>query len=407
MLNQNFSARSFMRLLTKQDVARYALGSGIDAYQAKLTEVEAALAAAEFEFSPFRRSRMSHGDVISPSCLIDDFALRKLNDNIKRVFNIKTVDRNRIVPQVKVLLSETGDFWLHKLDLRRFFESVDRDEVVRIVCEDHRLSFESKTLLKKLFSCTDLKSGAGLPRGIALSSTLSELYMREFDNACRRLETCYFYMRYVDDIVMLFHEEPRNVLPQLQLPPGLSFNDEKCSKLFHPQKGAVVTSDGNSSVTYLGYEFSFLSTGQAKPSRLCVGIAAKKIRKLKTRIALALFDFCKNEDFYLLKKRISFLSSNYKIGKDSERGNLYAGIHYNHSLIDDERLKDLEGIDEYLRKSLFSKKGSLGKKLSTLLTDAQRRELCSISMLQGFKRKIVRSFTPTEFRVIKGAWAHV
>jgi len=407
VLNQNFSAKSFMRLLTKQDVARYALGSGIDAYQTKLAEVESALAAASFQFSPFRRCRMSHGDVISPSCLIDDFALRKLNDNIKRVFNIKTVDRNRIIPQVKVLLSETGDFWLQKLDLQRFFESVDRDQIIRIVCEDHRLSFESKTLLRKLFSCPDLTSAAGLPRGIALSSTLSELYMREFDTACRRLETCYFYMRYVDDIVMLFHEEPHNILSQLQLPPGLSFNEDKCSTLFHPQKGPVVTSDGNLAVTYLGYEFSFLSTGQGKPSRLSVGIAQKKIRRLKTRIALAFFEFCKNNDFHLLKKRILFLSSNYKIGKNSERGNLYAGIHYNHSLIDDERLKDLEDIDQYLRKLLFSKRGSLGKKLSTLLTDAQRRELCSISMLQGFKLKIVRSFTPTEFRAIKGAWAHV
>ncbi|UUZ63234.1 hypothetical protein LP417_26855 [Polaromonas sp. P1-6] len=151
MLNQTFSSKSFMRLLHKRDVINYALGEGVVEYAEKLGAAAVSITRDEFQFSPFKKYDLSHGAVISPSCLQDDFALRKLNDNIKRVFNVKTIDRNRIIPQVKVLLAETGEYWLQKLDLKKFFESINRQEILKIICDDPRLSYESKKLLEKLF----------------------------------------------------------------------------------------------------------------------------------------------------------------------------------------------------------------------------------------------------------------
>ena len=359
MLDQTFSAKSFLRLLDKRDIFKYGLGDSVADYMSKLEGASASIGKENFQFSPFKKYSLSHGDVISPSRLEDDFGLRKLNDNIKRVFNIGAIDRNRIIPQVKVLLAEDGEYWMQKLDIRKFFESIDRQTIQKIVCDDPRLSYESKVLFGKLFSAPDVISTPGLKRGIALSSTLSELYMRKFDTACRMLDQAYFYTRYVDDIIILFHERPVDILGRLaeQLPPGLSFNTEKCTFLHRPKEGSVVVSDGRQCITYLGYEFNYVPISAKKASKLEVGIASKKIKKIKTRIALSLFDFCKHKNYDLLKNRLKFISSNYQIGDDSSSGKLYAGIHYNHSLIDLSRLYDLRSIDEFVRRAVFSKKG--------------------------------------------------
>lgn len=407
MLNQHFSSKNFMRLLTRQDIFRYEMGKGTDAYRAELSKVEEAVGKENFSFANFQKKKMSHGEVISPSTMNDDFAIRKLNDNIKRIFSIKTTDRNSILPQIKVLLSEGGEFWLRKYDIARFYESIPVEDALNIVRIDHRLSYESKRVLDKLFSNPALAELSGLPRGISLSSTLSELYMRGFDASCRKLEKCYFYTRYVDDIFMLFHEDPGDLTSALKLPHGLKFQHSKTLELHHQHKGPVKTSDGGSNVTYLGYEFDFVSPNRDKATKLQVGIAAKKIRKIKTRIMLALFDYCRSENYPLLKSRLTFLASNYNIGKDSNRGKLYAGVHFNHMLIDTERHGDLTNIDTFLCRALCSSKGSLGRRLHPLLSASRRRELMKISLMQGYTKKIVRVFTPDHLLEIKRIWAHV
>ncbi|CAM3275711.1 Reverse transcriptase (RNA-dependent DNA polymerase) [Pseudomonas gessardii] len=407
MLNQHFSSKNFMRLLTRQDIFRYDMGTGTDDYRAKLTTVEETIGKDSYAFSSFKRKKMTHGEVISPACIVDDFALRKLNDNIKRVFSIKTTDRNSILPQIKVLLNEGGEFWLRKYDIAKFFESIPVGKVLDLVRNDYRLSYESKKILNNLFCNPTITKSAGLPRGISLSSTLSELYMREFDAFCRKLPNCYFYTRYVDDIFMLFHEDPGDITPKLILPDGLFFQPIKTLELHHQHKGPVKTSDGGSSVTYLGYEFDFKSNSKDKATKLQVGIASKKIKKIKTRIMLALFDYCQTKNYLLLKSRLTFLASNYNIGKDSARGKLYAGVHFNHLLVDKERYGDLTDIDSFLRKAICSAKGSLGRKLSPLLSAPERRELMKISLMQGFQKQIVRAFAPDHLLEIKRIWAHV
>lgn len=407
MLNQHFSSKNFMRLLTRQDIFRYNLGADSDEYRAKLATVEETIAKDGYKLSAFKRQKMAHGEVISPSNITDDFALRKLNDNIKRVFSVKTTDRNSVLPQIKVLLNEGGEFWLRKYDIAKFFESIPVGKSLDIIKSDPRLSYESKQILNKLFSNSSIIESTGLPRGISISSTLSELYMRKFDAECRKLDNCYFYTRYVDDIFMLFHEDPGDLTSALILPEGLTFQPTKTLELHHRQKGPVQTSDGGSSVTYLGYEFDFKSFNKDKPTKLQVGIAAKKIKKIKTRIMLTLFDYCRTKNYSLLKSRLTFLASNYNIGKDTARGKLYAGVHFNHLLIDKERHDDLKEIDTFLCRSLCSANGSLGQKLNPLLTAKERRELMKISLMQGFQEQIVRVFAPDHLLEIKRVWAHV
>ena len=407
MLNQHFSTRNFMRLMNTRDVYKYSMGNDREGYAQVLSGVEERLLDPEYAFARFKRHSLPHGDVISPGNIVDDFALRKLNDNVKRVFNVRTADRNRILPQIKILLSEEGEFWIQKLDVSRFFESIPKELAFNLALEDSRLSFESKRCLQKLLNSPSIQVVTGLPRGISLSSTLSELYMKSFDEHCRRLEGCYFYVRYVDDIFMMFYEDPGDLMKVLALPEGLSFNIKKCIKMHKRLKGPVVSSDSSSGISYLGYHFDFKSLGKDKPCKLEVGVSEKKIKKIKTRVCRALFEYCRTLNFALLKRRLIFLASNYDVGKDSEKGRLFAGVYFNNHLLDRQRFRDLEGIDKFIQCCVFSRSGSLGRALAGKLNQNQRRELCRISLMHGFQEKVVRKFSPEELLEIKGAWAHV
>ena len=406
MLNQSFSGRNFTHFLTRRDVALFGLGKNSNEYEARLEQVAQNVDSATFKFSTFNEHHFSHGRAVSPRVVEDVFSLRKLNDNVKRVFNVRTADRNRILPQLKVLLAETGEFWVKKLDIRKFFESIEKSSILQMVCDDPRLSFDSKRLLECLFTSESFSKLPGLPRGIALSSTLSEIFMHDFDAKCRSLRSCYFYARYVDDIVLMFHEDPdKGVSDEINkfLPHGLTFNEDKVADLHRPSKGKVLKPN---KLTFLGYEFCYTDFDEKRPATLVVGVAEKKIRKTKTRIARALFDYCQNKNFELLRKRITFLTSNFKIGKERVDGSLYAGAYFNNSLIDEARLPDLQAIDDFLRKAIHAKNGSLGSRLAPLLNNTQRRELCRLSIQSGYEKKIVRKFTVGDFSEIKAAWNH-
>lgn len=57
MLNQHFSSKNFMRLLTRQDIFRFDMGAGGDDYRAKLVAVEESIAKSTYVFSDFRRKK--------------------------------------------------------------------------------------------------------------------------------------------------------------------------------------------------------------------------------------------------------------------------------------------------------------------------------------------------------------
>jgi hypothetical protein len=48
-----------------------------------------------------------------------------------------------------------------------------------------------------------IKHEKGVPRGVGISSYLSELYMENIDNEIRNLQDVIYYARYVDDIFII------------------------------------------------------------------------------------------------------------------------------------------------------------------------------------------------------------
>jgi len=221
--------------------------------------------------------------------------LRKLNQNIKKLYKIKQSDRNQIIKQVKVLLSETSkNIYVTRLDIRGFYSNIDKNKILKKLLEnDYLLSYHSKYLLRKLFLEHDQLIGqTGLPFGLNLSATMSELYMRDFDKNIRGIDGVYYFARYVDDIIIFSYKDidfQKIIQQNGYLHSELDFNQDKCETL-------LVNGGRNFSLNFLGYKFSSTTS-----SSLMISISNNKINKIKTRIIHSFLNFFKNNDFYCPK----------------------------------------------------------------------------------------------------------
>jgi len=155
---------------------------------------------------------------------------------------------------------------------------------------------------------------------------------------------------------------------------------------------------------YLGYKFLLKSN---KKKTVEIGIAKSKIKKMKSRVICALKQYCLDADFDLLVDRMKFLTGNYAIS--SNRKGLKAGIYYNYPLIAYQKLgkKDLKDLDVFLMRSVFSAKGSLGKRLHPLLTVSKRNKILRLKFTLGFKNRKVCKLSAERIISIGRAWKHV
>ena len=100
------------------------------------------------------------------------------------------------------LLKEKPSKWVIRLDIRNFYETIEREKLMSRFVEDGRLNYQSIYLLKNLFSNSSIFKMKGLPRGLNISSVMSELYMKYFDLEIRRMDGVFYYARFVDDIII-------------------------------------------------------------------------------------------------------------------------------------------------------------------------------------------------------------
>jgi hypothetical protein len=333
--------------------------------------------------------------------LCNKLVLRKLNDNIKRLYKDEQSNRRLIITQIKTLLGETCPSWILRTDIKKFYESIQRNRILDRFKDDAMLSYQSIFLLEKLFDNEYFKTQTGLPRGMNISATLSELYMRRFDKWIQRFPGVYYYARFVDDIIIFAYSKlaiediQNNLQDKLsELADGLEINAEKtadfnCNHITESKP-----------LEYLGYKF--VKKSQRKDSNLTVSIAEKKVNKIKTRIIKALLDFIKSGDFELLRKRIQFLTGNYSVRKRNDGTDLRAGIFYNYSEITNKKV--LHELNQFLNKAIYSRNGAFGAKLSTKLSREQKKKLSSYSFFHGFENRVFNSYTYDEMKAIVKCW---
>ncbi|MDM1398955.1 RNA-directed DNA polymerase [Myroides odoratimimus] len=405
-MKQNFDSQELLKHLKKGELFRNALEK--EDIESEILVFEEQILNESFEFDIKYTSDYYYLENLSQKLI-----LRKLNDNIKRIYKDEQANRKFIIQQVKTLLSETAPFWIIKSDIKSFYESIDRERVFRKLKNDAMLSYYSIFLLRKIFDNRNTMCDIGLPRGLNISSSLSEIYMRNFDKAIQRYKDVFYYARFVDDIIIFLNSKESALELYDNLNPimsnettNLEINEEKTELIdgfnFKVLKNKYKKRPIHNNIEYLGYRFYLSDTENKRENKLRISIANKKVKKIKSRLVKSYVDYSRNNDFELLKKRIKFLTGNYGISKSNDGSVLKAGVYYNYTHIND--LEILTELNQFHKKIIYSRKGSLGVKLNARLTNIQRNNLKKHCFIAGFRKKTFNSFTYVEMGKIIQSW---
>lgn len=93
-----------------------------------------------------------------------------------------------------------GEYYILKMDISKYFQSVDRKTLVKILnrkIKDQKLM----NLLEKIIYSSE--SEKGLPIGNYTSQTFANIYLNEVDQYIKHNLKCKFYFRYMDDSIIL------------------------------------------------------------------------------------------------------------------------------------------------------------------------------------------------------------
>lgn len=363
-------------------------------------------------------SRKFYGkNIYSVNNFRDYFLIKRFIKTFKTINYIKQSNRIEIVDAIIALIQEYKPYYIIRLDIKEFYESINRQILLGSLNNDSIYSESTLKILVKLFNMLEIQGIDGLPRGISISPVLSEYYLRPFDKICKNMDSVFYYARFVDDII-IFTTENLNINDlATNLPDGLTFHTKG-----DKSQALSVYRDKNDKLqkfSYLGYEFTLKSVRQNKSFDYFIDISPKKINKIKTRIVKSFLDYEKNKDFSLLLKRIRFLTHNFYIRNQYRDTKLKSGIYYNYKRItidkfDEEYKTDkaknplsLNQLDFFLRKIIFDKKFSM-KVLGYGhgLTKIQAKQIARLSFNVGFRERKFWGFTVKELKNISICWAY-
>lgn len=306
MLNQTFNPLELKKLVTSDDITKYKLGySEIDVMNS-ITSISYKVSQKEFTFTGVNKKTFKGRDVYTTNDKNEFLALKKLNSILKRLYTVSYSSRNEILNQLIEIIEDGSDYKIIRADIKGFFDNVPRKKLINKFKSDSLLGSLMINKLKQFDQCLTKLSCSTLPRGISLSSTLSEIYLRGFDQIMKNHKDVYYYARYVDDIVIVCLDgldDIESLLKSNLDKLGLELND----------KYKVIDSRfKNDDFDYLGVNFAFSSKGMS------LTLSKNKVNKLKTRIIKSILDYKKNRDDNLLIYRIKFITSNYSLYTKTE-----------------------------------------------------------------------------------------
>lgn len=370
--------------------------------------------------NPLRSFNLKGKTISCVDKLAYDLVIRKLCKNLKHATLVRQQNRNAIIFSITKLLAEGTPYRIYRLDIRSFYESFSTEYIEETIDSLRKLSTQSTKLLRYILKSHYQAGGAGIPRGLPLSATLSELLMQPFDRKVKNSPEVFFYARYVDDIIIITSRNEKKTAFKKwiaqQLPSGLKLNPTKqhvktAEFRVEPYKPTALQKE-ILQFEYLGYSFSVKEPPKdsaiSQPLKhfrsVTTDIATKKIKKLKTRISRSMLDFSKTGDFELLKLRIKFLTTNFRVKDPDTHQTRLAGIFYSYPFIQGVNSQGIQQLDKFLKNAILSKTGRIYAASSTGLTKPMKRQLLGHSFLNGHKNKPVVHFHPQTIKLIQECW---
>ncbi len=344
--------------------------SKIKALDANLEKIACDVNRRDFRFSMSKHFFGEHEEfTIDSSELSAFYAIRQLQYNMKRTFKVEMANRHTIMSSLKKLLNMKMPIYIIRTDVSGFFESIPQNRMLTKINENTLLSYKSKAFIKGIIQeyevikdTTLVDSGKGIPRGIGISSMLSEIYMKDIDNSIRNRKEVIYYVRYVDDIFMIMTsiglyaslEKYYLALSVKFAEYGLtlkSIGNDKCQLIDWVNHRRSVLFD------YLGYSLSF-SCGKGNALVTKFGLSSKKKDNLLKRIDSAYKHFENYSKINIKQARrdlldaLAIITGNIRL--NNSKSGVKVGLYYNNDLIDEESLKDLDNITKRLHDNPIS-----------------------------------------------------
>lgn len=145
----------------------------------------------------------------------------------------------------KVSKNYNGKCFILKLDIKKFFASVDQEILLNCIMEkiaDENLMWLVKNILKTFSNST------GIPIGNLTSQIFANIYLNELDKFIKQQLYIKYYIRYADDFVILSQDSKslNSLIPQIN-----QFLKNNLKLLIHQDK--LVVRKYNQGVDFLGY----------------------------------------------------------------------------------------------------------------------------------------------------------
>ena len=355
-----------------------------------------------------------------------DLILRATYRRLIKQFNIQLPNRETIITGILEAVSEASPYSITRCDIRSFYESIDAEPLVQKIVSDTRTDTNLRAVIEWIYDV----GGGGVsldtaPRGLAISTVLAELSLRDFDKAIRKLPGVHRYFRFADDMVV-FSLPQNDILKEIKLlldSSGLTLNEKTAVTHVRSEKPLVPPDNTSENFNFLGYEFDASNHVKSFESReFSVAIADKKLRKRQTRATLALKSFQKHKNAPLLVERLQYITSNQSIyrtkhSRGKPREKIRTGIYYNYSHCGhyppskrgkkkhQHRAYELVRLDGHLKSLLFGPNSEFSSDIMALPAHLIE-QLEKISFAQGFRARIIRRYSRARVAEIFRIWSN-
>ncbi len=342
----------------------------IDALRANLQAIADTVNSRVFRFVMNKHQYDGHEEfTIEKTSLAVDYAICQLQYNIKQTFQLETAGRHTIMLSLKRLLNTKSPLYIIRTDVSGFFESISQDMLYKKLNDNSLLSYKSKAFIKAIMQEFEeikdiniISKDLGIPRGVGISSMLSEIFMKDIDRLIKTRREVIYYVRYVDDIFILLSsihpfdsiEDYYADLTMLFSDYGLtlkSITDTKCQLIDY-----VKVRPSSKNFEYLGYrlELRYSRTGL----ELKYGLSQRKKDKIKERIDNAFTHYENLSKISIKQARRDLLDSlkliTGNIRLHNSKSGIKTGLYYNNNLIDEIGLVDLDILTRYLHGKILN-----------------------------------------------------
>ena len=186
------------------------------------------------------RDRIVHHAIISilepiyeKTFIYDSFANRKGKGALSAIKRFDEFKR-------KVTLNFKVEAFCLKADIKHYFQEVDHEILLQIIqkkIKDEKVVWLIRQILSNLPEKSKSERALGMPLGNLTSQFFANLYLNELDYFVKHALKVTFYIRYVDDFIILSNSKEQLFLWNFKIS---NFLREKLKLELHPKKSRVI-----------------------------------------------------------------------------------------------------------------------------------------------------------------------